>query len=177
MLLQCLHSRHTATWPILLIPSGDACRACQLYRQAEVHGRWSCWHEALTNTSTGMSYPALDRMILQNLLWHARKCVSIQLVTAVRRTLLHNSDVKALWLTLTNYGRLCRALAEEDVQGSSSSVREAAGAEGNAVMPQGALKESGLSSTDAYLTRKAGMYCDVVERLARNHLEVSTPLG
>ena len=68
---------------------------------------------------------------------------------------------------------LCRALAEEDVQGSSSSVREAAGAEGNAVMPQGALKESGLSSTDAYLTRKAGMYCDVVERLARNHLEVS----
>lgn len=66
----------------------------------------------------------------------------------------------------------CRALAEEDVQGSSSAVREAAGAEGDAVMPQGALKESGLSSTDAYLTRKAGMYCDVVERLARNHLEV-----
>lgn len=60
------------------------------------------------------------------------------------------------------------------MQGSSSSVREAAGAEGDAVMPQGALKESGLSSTDAYLTRKAGMYCDVVERLAKNHLEVFT---
>ena len=40
-------------------------------------------------------------------------------------------------------------------------------------MPEGAMKESGLSSTDAYLTRKAGMYCDVVERLAKNHLEVS----
>ena len=58
------------------------------------------------------------------------------------------------------------------MQGSSAAVREAAGAEGDAVMPRGALKESGLSSTDAYLTRKAGMYCDVVERLAKNHLEV-----
>ena len=66
-----------------------------------------------------------------------------------------------------------RALAEEDAQGSSSSVREAAGEEGDALMPQGALKESGLTSTDAYLTRKAGMYCDVVERLARKHLEVA----
>ena len=58
------------------------------------------------------------------------------------------------------------------MQGSSAAVREAAGAEGDAVMPRRALQESGLSSTDAYLTRKAGMYCDVVERLARNHLEV-----
>ena len=63
------------------------------------------------------------------------------------------------------------------MQGSSSSVREAAGAEGDAVMPQGAMKESGLSSTDAYLTRKAGMYCDVVERLAKNHLEVLSSLA
>lgn len=70
----------------------------------------------------------------------------------------------------------CRALAEEDVQGSSSSIRDAAGEEGDALMPQGAMKESGLSSTDAYLTRKAGMYCDVVERLAQNHLEVSEPI-
>ena len=70
----------------------------------------------------------------------------------------------------------CRALAEEDVQGSSSSIRDATGEEGEALMPQVDMKESGLSSTDAYLTRKAGMYCDGVERLARNHLEVSQPI-
>ena len=40
------------------------------------------------------------------------------------------------------------------------------------IMPQGALKESGLSSMDAYLTRKAGMFCDVVERLAHSHIKV-----
>ena len=51
---------------------------------------------------------------------------------------------------------LCRALCEEDVQGASSSVRDAAGEEGQAIMPQSAMKESGLSSSDAYLTRKAG---------------------
>jgi hypothetical protein len=51
---------------------------------------------------------------------------------------------------------LCRALCEEDVQGTSSSVRDAAGEEGQAIMPQGAMKESGLSSSDAYLARKAG---------------------
>ena len=70
----------------------------------------------------------------------------------------------------------CRALCEEDVQGSSSGVRNAAGEEGHAIMPQGALKESGLSSTDAYLTRKAGMFCDVVERLAHSHLQASPSL-
>ena len=40
------------------------------------------------------------------------------------------------------------------------------------IMPRGALEDSGLRSTDAYLTRKAGMFCDVVERLAHSHMEV-----
>lgn len=83
------------------------------------------------------------------------------------------------WTVAVLYNKMCtqcRALAEEDVQGSSSSIRDATGEEGDALMPQGAMKESGLSSTDAYLTRKAGMYCDVVERLAQNHLEVRQPI-
>ena len=66
----------------------------------------------------------------------------------------------------------CRALCEEDVGGSSASVRHAAGEEGDVIMPRGALEDSGLRSTDAYLTRKAGMFCDVVERLAHSHMEV-----
>ena len=44
------------------------------------------------------------------------------------------------------------------------------------IMPRGALKDSGLRSTDAYLTRKAGMFCDVVERLAHSHMEVGAML-
>ena len=40
------------------------------------------------------------------------------------------------------------------------------------IMPRGALEESGLRSTDAYLTRQAGMFCDVVERLAHSHMQV-----
>ncbi len=64
-----------------------------------------------------------------------------------------------------------RALCEKDASGSSdSSVAVAAGREGEAIYRVGAYSSSGLSSVDAYLTRKAGMFPDVVERLALNHI-------
>ena len=64
-----------------------------------------------------------------------------------------------------------RALAEEDAAaGGPGSVAEAAGEAGRGLYARGAYADSGLPSTDAYLTRRAGMFPDVVERLALEHL-------
>lgn len=63
---------------------------------------------------------------------------------------------------------LCRALAEEDVSGGAGAVAEAAGSDGQQLYQAGSAGAS--LSLDAYLTRQAGMYPDVAERLVRNHL-------
>lgn len=69
---------------------------------------------------------------------------------------------------------LHRAMAEEEAalgQGAAAGpVAEAAGAEGAALYEAGAFARSGLPTMQAYLTRKAGMYCDVAEALAQGHL-------
>ncbi|KAK9915951.1 hypothetical protein WJX75_006382 [Coccomyxa subellipsoidea] len=64
-----------------------------------------------------------------------------------------------------------RALCEEDAAESSDSLASAAGQEGRDIYQAGAFRSSGLGSVDAYLVRKAGMYPDVVERLALNHVQ------
>lgn len=70
-----------------------------------------------------------------------------------------------------------RAMAEEEeeagatAEGSHGPVAAAAGDEGAALYEPGAAQRSGLPSLAAYLTRKAGMYCDVAESLALAHLK------
>jgi hypothetical protein len=65
-----------------------------------------------------------------------------------------------------------RALAEEDNrEGRTGAVAEAAGSAGTALYQQGAFTRSGLKVIEAYLTRKAGMYTDVAEQLITNHLQ------
>ena len=63
---------------------------------------------------------------------------------------------------------LCRALAEEDVSGGARAVAEAAGIDGQQLYQAGSAGAS--LSLDAYLTRQAGMFPDVAERLVGNHL-------
>ena len=63
-----------------------------------------------------------------------------------------------------------RALCEEDAAAGPGSVSEAAGEAGRGIYEGGAYLSSGLPSTDAYLTRRAGMFPDIVERLAMDHL-------
>ena len=62
-----------------------------------------------------------------------------------------------------------RALCEEDAAGGSGGCSAAAAGQG--LYEGGAFAASGLPSLDSYLTRSAGMYPDVVERLALRHLE------
>lgn len=62
---------------------------------------------------------------------------------------------------------LCRALAEEDVASGPGTIAEAAGQAGQQLYMAGTAQDN----LHAYLTRKAGMYPDVVERLVANHLD------
>ncbi|CAL8470236.1 g9778 [Coccomyxa elongata] len=64
-----------------------------------------------------------------------------------------------------------RALCEEDAAECTDSLASAAGEGGREIYQKGAFGSSGLGSVDAYLVRKAGMYPDVVERLAMNHIQ------
>ena len=59
-----------------------------------------------------------------------------------------------------------RALAEEDSRSGPAAIAEAAGQSGQQLYSCG---DAG-SNLYAYLTRKAGMYPDVVEQLVANHL-------
>ena len=61
----------------------------------------------------------------------------------------------------------CRALAQEDVTSGPGVIAEAAGQAGKQIYSQG----DAADSLYAYLTRKAGMYPDIVEQLVANHLE------
>ena len=61
----------------------------------------------------------------------------------------------------------CRALAQEDVTSGPGTIAEAAGQAGKQIYSPGDAAES----LYAYLTRKAGMYPDIVEQLVANHLE------
>ena len=47
----------------------------------------------------------------------------------------------------------------------------AAGEAGSAIYEQGDIRASGLASVEAYLTRRAGMFTDVVEQLVSLHLQ------
>lgn len=62
---------------------------------------------------------------------------------------------------------MCRALAEEDVASGPGAVAEAAGQAGQQLYTAGTAQ----GNLNAYLTRKAGMYADVVEQLVANHLD------
>lgn len=62
---------------------------------------------------------------------------------------------------------LHRALAQEDVTSGPGVIAEAAGQAGKQIYSQG----DAADSLYAYLTRKAGMYPDIVEQLVANHLE------
>ena len=65
-----------------------------------------------------------------------------------------------------------RALAEEDArEGSDRSVAAAAGEAGASVYTPGSFSDSGLATLEAYLTRRAGMFVDVVEQLVSLHLQ------
>lgn len=64
-----------------------------------------------------------------------------------------------------------RALCEEDAAELSDKIISAVGKEGEDLYQRGTFAESGMGSVDAYLIRKAGMYPDVVERLAMNHIQ------
>ena len=67
---------------------------------------------------------------------------------------------------------LRRALAEEDARnGSDGSVAAAAGEAGASVYTPGGYSDSGLATLEAYLTRRAGMFVDVVEQLVSLHLQ------
>lgn len=79
------------------------------------------------------------------------------------------SQVRLLARSLDEY--LHRALAEEEQQGGAGAVVAAAGPEGKALYEAGAFGRSGLPTMDAYLTRKAGMFPDVAERLVQAHLD------
>lgn len=79
------------------------------------------------------------------------------------------TQVRLLARSLDEY--LHRALAEEESGGSGGgAVAQAAGSDGAALYAPGALEGSAMPSLDAYLTRKAGMFPDVAERLALAHL-------
>lgn len=67
---------------------------------------------------------------------------------------------------LFNWKSLCRALAQEDVDTGPGAIAEAAGQAGQQIYNPG----DAASSLYAYLTRKAGMYPDIVEQLVANHL-------
>ena len=58
-------------------------------------------------------------------------------------------------------------MAEEDVTSGPGAVAEAAGQVGQQLYSQGDTADS----LYAYLTRKAGMYPDIVEQLVANHLD------
>ncbi|DBA77568.1 TPA: hypothetical protein ACH3X1_009374 [Trebouxia sp. C0004] len=62
---------------------------------------------------------------------------------------------------------LHRALAEEDITSGPGAIAEAAGQAGQAIYTTG----NAASNLNAYLTRKAGMYPDIVEQLVANHLQ------
>lgn len=61
----------------------------------------------------------------------------------------------------------CRALAAEDIASGPGVIAEAAGDAGQQLYTAGTAKDN----LNAYLTRKAGMYADVVEQLVANHLQ------
>ncbi|PSC67647.1 Cyclin delta-3 isoform 1 [Micractinium conductrix] len=65
---------------------------------------------------------------------------------------------------------LHRALAEEEA-GGGGAVAAAAGGDSGALYARGAFAASKLPTMDAYLTRKAGMFPDVAERLVQAHLD------
>lgn len=58
-------------------------------------------------------------------------------------------------------------MAQEDVDTGPGAIAEAAGQAGQQIYNPG----DAASSLYAYLTRKAGMYPDVVEQLVANHLD------
>ena len=58
-------------------------------------------------------------------------------------------------------------MAEEDITSGPGVIAEAAGQAGQAIYNTG----DAASNLNAYLTRKAGMYPDIVEQLVANHLE------
>ena len=66
---------------------------------------------------------------------------------------------------------MCRALVEEDAAEGPGQRAAAVGAGGMELYKTGAFKASGLPNIEAYLTRKAGMYMDVVEQLVSNHIQ------
>jgi len=65
---------------------------------------------------------------------------------------------------------LHRVLAVEDVEGQSKALAEAAGDMGATLYKAGDAAAFGKAKLDAYLTTKAGKYCDVAEKLVFNHL-------
>jgi len=65
---------------------------------------------------------------------------------------------------------LHRVLAAEDIAGKSRELAEAAGEMGSAIYAKGSAAAFGPERFDAYLATKAGMYCDVAERLVYNHV-------
>jgi hypothetical protein len=74
-----------------------------------------------------------------------------------------------------------RALAQEEYDAQQQSketssscsgpISQATGEEGAAIYEPGSVVRSGLPSLEAYLARKAGMFCDVAETLSLNHLK------
>ena len=73
---------------------------------------------------------------------------------------------------------MARALAEEDArEGSDGCVATAAGEAGSSIYEQGSYSNSGLRSVEAYLTRRAGMFTDVVEQLVSLHLQKGDTLS
>lgn len=92
---------------------------------------------------------------------------------SLKQTCAHNLQL-AFASSLDLYGSfftsgysLCRALAQEDVTSGPGAVAEAAGQAGQQMYSQG----DAADSLYAYLTRKAGMYPDIVEQLVANHLD------
>ncbi len=74
-----------------------------------------------------------------------------------------NAQLTSAW----GYGR---ALAEEDASGGAGPLAGLlAGAVGE-IYEAGAARAVGAGSLETYLTRRAGMYPDVVERLVAAHL-------
>ena len=73
---------------------------------------------------------------------------------------------------------IARALATEDAAGQGArTLAEAAGPECADLYTQGDLDRSGLKRLDVFLTRRTGMFPDVLEGLALGHLKSGTENG
>jgi len=65
---------------------------------------------------------------------------------------------------------LHRVLATEDLEGQSRALGDAAGEMGAALYQPGDAAAFGMEKLEAYLTTRAGKYCDIAEKLVYNHL-------